>query len=155
MIWGSFASNQKGRMVIWDKSWGSMNAEKFIERIIPQIRYFSIDLLADGIEPLLQQDGASSHTARLTRQALAAATIETTSHPPYSPDLNPIENIWDWIKDYISQRYGSMVIALDDMKFVIQDAWDAVPKWLLESLVNSMPERVAEVIRQQGGPTHY
>jgi hypothetical protein len=90
--------------------------------------------MIDWIEPLLMQDGARCHWSRFTRAELERWQIECTDHPPYSPDLNPIENVWNWIREYISQRYGEQDISLDRLKPVVEDAWQEVPEYMLENL---------------------
>jgi len=44
---------------------------------------------------MLMQDNARSHMARITAQFLEDNNIQVLSHPPMSPDLNPIEHVWD------------------------------------------------------------
>ena len=39
------------------------------------------------------QDNASIHTAHLVREWLDSNSIQVIDWPPYSPDLNPIENV--------------------------------------------------------------
>jgi hypothetical protein len=111
--------------------------------------------MIDWIEPLLMQDGARCHWSRFTRAELERWQIECTDHPPYSPDLNPIENVWNWIREYISQRYGEQDISLDRLKPVVEDAWQEVPEYMLENLTRSMPKRVQQVIEREGAATDY
>jgi len=40
--------------------------------------------------------------------------------PPNSPDLNPIENIWSYMKDIIARDYGEVSSAVE-MKRIVQD----------------------------------
>ena len=47
----------------------------------------------------LQQDGASSHTARITQQFLIDNQVALHWHPPKSPDMNPIEDVWKIMKN--------------------------------------------------------
>ena len=39
-------------------------------------------------------DGAAIHTAYTVRRWFQDMGIPVTDHPPFSPDLNPIEHIW-------------------------------------------------------------
>ena len=52
------------------------------------------------------QDGAPSHTAALILQDFKERGVYVIMWPPYSPDLNPIEICWNWMKDYIEDKYG-------------------------------------------------
>ncbi len=49
------------------------------------------------------RDGAPAHASAETKKELAERGIVTINWPPYSRDLNPIENVWNWMKDYISK----------------------------------------------------
>ncbi len=44
---------------------------------------------------------------------------------------------------------------INDLKIAILLAWNQLSLDLLKQLVKSMPSRIFEVIRKNGGPTHY
>jgi transposase len=44
------------------------------------------------------QDNAPCHTSRAFKAFLQRNSIKFLEWPPYSPDLNTIENIWQWMK---------------------------------------------------------
>jgi transposase len=44
---------------------------------------------------------ASFHKSETLREALALAGIGLLFLSPYSPDLNPIEALWSWLKGWI------------------------------------------------------
>lgn len=46
-------------------------------------------------------DNAPVHTASIIQELLAGLGVEVMVWPPYSPDLNPIENIWALMKAII------------------------------------------------------
>ena len=48
-------------------------------------------------------DNATFHKSPTIREALEAAGIALLFLPPYSPDLNPIEQFWAWLKAWIRQ----------------------------------------------------
>jgi transposase len=47
---------------------------------------------------IFMQDNARVHTARVVKEVLNSLQIEVMIWLPYSPDLNPIENLWSLMK---------------------------------------------------------
>ncbi|KAG5742465.1 hypothetical protein H9Q70_014698, partial [Fusarium xylarioides] len=56
-------------------------------------------------QPIFMQDGSRVHTAAATMTYLRDNGIEVLDWAPYSPDLNPIENIWELLKLWIEGHY--------------------------------------------------
>ena len=54
------------------------------------------------------QDGVPGYLARDTRQELKERRIYIVFWPAFSPDLNPIKKVWDWIKNYIDLYYDDI-----------------------------------------------
>ena len=52
------------------------------------------------------QDGAPRHASRATRIELESRGIKLIFWPAFSPDLNPIETCWNWMKHYIEDKWG-------------------------------------------------
>ncbi|KAF2690711.1 hypothetical protein K458DRAFT_287416, partial [Lentithecium fluviatile CBS 122367] len=50
------------------------------------------------------QDNSRIHRAKNTEAWFKRNKISLFPHPPYSPDLNPIENIWSILKDRLNKR---------------------------------------------------
>ncbi|KIH43155.1 hypothetical protein ANCDUO_26845 [Ancylostoma duodenale] len=44
---------------------------------------------------------------------------------------------------------------VDDLKTAILEAWDQIDDNTIQNLVKSMPRRIFEVIRNDGGPINY
>lgn len=72
--------------------------------------------------------------------------------PPYSPDMNPIENIWAIMKKQVRQNNPG---TLDELKEQIQLAWNSINDDVIGNLIGSMNKRCAAVIRANGGHTKY
>ena len=97
------------------------------------------------------QDGASGHAARDTRQELEERGIRTIIWPAFSPDLNPIETAWNWMKDYIDQYYDDTdKLSYNQLRQAVIEAWNAIPNDFLDEQIRLMPERCEAVIRANG-----
>jgi hypothetical protein len=81
--------------------------------------------------------------------------------PPYSPDLNPIENLWALLKAKIYELRPDLLHMPnnDETKDILvataQQAWDELEIGHLEHLSESMPHRVEAIIESQGWYTPY
>ena len=74
--------------------------------------------------------------------------------PSQSPDLNPIEHLWDEVERRL--RRHPVRIKTPDALFVhLRQAWNSIEADVCERLVSSMPERVRQVIANKGGATSY
>lgn len=149
MFWGCFAGNQKGPAVIWEKEWGRINSESYQKRILPLLEAF----WKDHDSFVIQQDNAPSHNSGSTRTYLRDhfPHAHIADWPSNSPDLNPIEHVWAFMKKWISDQPGERPTGLK-LRPAISSAWEAVPADMLTKLYSSMPSRLRRVIEANGGP---
>ncbi|KAH9203522.1 hypothetical protein DL95DRAFT_472305 [Leptodontidium sp. 2 PMI_412] len=54
------------------------------------------------VELKFQQDGGAGHNAKATLAYMADRGIVPIFHYPFSPDLSPIEALWDRMKDILA-----------------------------------------------------
>lgn len=103
---------------------------------------------------VFQQDNAPIHTARAVKAWIDEQNVELLLWPPYSPDMNLIENIWGWLvrKVYAS---GRQFEDRESLIMSIRSAWSEISLDYIKKLYDSMPNRVFEVISNKGGSTHY
>ena len=88
---------------------------------------------------ILHQRGLHpAHISKLAKGWLDQQNILTMKWPAYSPDLNPIEHVWAWIKAFLHKKKGHITSYLD-LEREIRELWDEVNGAMLESLVQSMP----------------
>ena len=59
------------------------------------------------------QDSAPCHTAKLTKRFLDSHNIPTIKWPANSPDLNPIENVWGYLKEKIVGKHNMTVSSVE------------------------------------------
>ena len=99
------------------------------------------------------QDGASVHTAKIVKKWFIENEIKTLEWPPQSPDLNPIENLWSFMKLKLRDTHCKNLAELEDAikKLRCQD----IKMDTFISHVQSMPRRLEQVIERKGGHTSY
>ncbi|KAH7699637.1 hypothetical protein AAVH_33258, partial [Aphelenchoides avenae] len=92
---------------------------------------------------------APCHVARPVREWFQQNGIRVVEWPAQSPDLNPIENLWNIVKRKIGRKNFSTKAGLFE---AVSTAWDEIPYETIIELVNSMPKRCLEVICSNGMP---
>lgn len=109
MFWGCFWGSIKDLDFFWEKDWGTIGAKTYCEHIVPVVYQYLQDI--QGLEgqvreKLFMQDGALGHAVKDTKALLRQLGIVVINWPPYSPDLNPIETLWNYMKEYLQRKYG-------------------------------------------------
>ncbi|UYV66518.1 hypothetical protein LAZ67_4001945 [Cordylochernes scorpioides] len=94
-------------------------------------------------------DNARPHRARLVNKYLQSENIRRMDWPARSPDLNPIEHVWDAFGRRIGARHPSPR-TLVELRTALLKEWGLLPLDLLQSLVNSMRARCETVIAVRG-----
>ena len=74
--------------------------------------------------------------------------METLDQPAYSPDLNPIENIWSWLKLKVS---GDMPKNIAELKTSIRKWWKTITPDMLRPYIEGMESRFIDVVSKKGG----
>ncbi len=72
--------------------------------------------------------------------------------PANSPDLNPIENLWDIVKRKMRDTRPNNA---DELKATVKETWASIPPQQCHKLITSMPRRIEAVIKAKGAPTKY
>jgi transposase len=99
------------------------------------------------------QDGAPCHASKRIKQYLADKPFQVMDWPGNSPDLNPIENAWNFMKNRLNSQDISSVPKL---KEAITKMWTMdISVEYLRTLSDSMPRRMEEVIKNGGDMTKY
>ncbi|UYV76484.1 Transposase [Cordylochernes scorpioides] len=145
MVWGAIAYDSRSPLL---RIQGTMTAQRYIDDVL---RPVTLPYLQGVPNALYQQDNARPHTARISQQAMQ--DVQMLPWSPYSPDLSPIEHVWDII--------GRRLHALpqprseDELWQMVEKEWRAIPQDAIRTLIDSLPRRVAACIAVRGGPTCY
>ena len=95
------------------------------------------------------QDNAPGHAAAYTKEELKSRGVEMIFWPAFSPDLNPIETVWNIMKNYIQENYEEK-LSYDKLRVAVKEAWEAVEEDKLAELLSSMHLRCEAVIAAHG-----
>lgn len=134
---------------------GNMDQNMYLN-ILQDNLQASVDLL--GLPPnwIFQQDNDPKHTARLIKEWLLYRVPKQLNSPPQSPDLNPIEHLWEELDRRIRLPHIRCKITnKETLKTELLAAWNAIPPTITRNLVQSMQKRLQAVITTNGGPTKY
>jgi hypothetical protein len=75
--------------------------------------------------------------------------IDYITHPLQLPDLNPIEGVWNILKQRVRKRRWQ---SLDVLKEVLQDEWSKITMEEVCARISEMPQRFNHLIKSGGGP---
>jgi transposase len=100
----------------------------------------------------LQQDNDPKHTCRVAKDFLAQNRVKVMDWPANSPDLNPIENLWQIIKNKVEKRMPQNV---EELKEFLVEEWEAISKETVNNLVSSIKNRCNLVLERNGDRIEY
>ena len=157
MFWGCFSSTSgKGPSLFQEKNQGSISEESYREHILSLIHEQICENEKHNIELYFMQDRASGHRACRTLAELQERRIRVIFQLPYSPNLNPIKNCQNWIKDYIEDKQGLQEKpSYDNLRRYMQEAQAALPNKYWRELLDLMLARCQAVIDANGMHTKY
>lgn len=100
----------------------SEHLEKFIYLYVKDIIAYvaaewKVSYTVPGMQHWLKRHGFSYKKPAIVRKYLETSKIELHFLPPYSPNLNPIERLWKWMKDRV--MYNTYYKEFEDFKLAI------------------------------------
>lgn len=147
MVWGSISSTGVGPLIRID---GKLNAKAYLDLFRHRLWYYFPGLY-DGTQ-IFQADGAGPHGADIVHNWFTKYDIKTLEWPARSPDLNIIEDCWNKIE---FDMRGRVFDSQDDLWNEVNNRWRQLSLEFLTHLYTSLPNRMLEVIKAQGGVTRY
>jgi transposase len=150
MVWGCFSWRGRGGIEFL-KTGEMMNGVRYRQLLDEKLEFF---MDRHGCTHFLQ-DGAPCHRSKIvTAWFQQRPNIQLVDWPGNSPDLNPIETVWAWMKKKLQDHNCTN---LQQWKEAIQKVWVESTEEcaFLQNLVTSMPCRMQEVIDREGAMTKY
>ncbi|GFV74564.1 transposable element Tcb1 transposase [Trichonephila clavipes] len=109
---------------------------------------------AMGAEFLFMVDNARPHRANIVDECLQSEDITRMDWPSYSPDLNPIDQVWDMLGRRIAARQHPP-ISLPELRRALLDEWCNIPQDQIDNLILSMPRRCKACFASSGRHAPY
>ncbi|GFU11730.1 transposable element Tcb2 transposase [Trichonephila clavipes] len=130
MVWAGIMINGRTRLHVVAN--GTMTGQRYIDEVLlPHVFLFRG---AVGDKFVFMDDHATCHRTLAVQDCLDSEGIRRLVRPPRSPDLNPIENVWDALgrqvagRNYTPTNKNTLIRALTD-------EWDKLPQQLLDNVV--------------------
>lgn len=150
MVWGCIGQYGVGDLVVVD---GNLNNVQYRDILNEHLISSVENIFGDREYPFVfQDDNATPHRARAVQDWMFQQGINRMDWPAQSPDANPIENIWNDIGKAITKERPFTRQALIGCIF---RAWGDVTQQRLDKLYDTLPRRMAAIIRSRGYPTKY
>ncbi|GFX17222.1 transposable element Tcb1 transposase [Trichonephila clavipes] len=93
-----------------------------------------------------------THSADISKLWVLYQCPSVIKTPDQSPDLNPIKDVWDYLQQKL---YDHQISNKQYLRNYLVEEWTEIDRSFRKKLIQSMPNRLGDVIRSRGGPTKY
>ncbi|GFU53001.1 transposable element Tcb2 transposase [Trichonephila clavipes] len=133
LVWAGIVLNGRTELHIFDR--GSVTGDHYCEEVLlPHMRLFRG---AIGPDFIFMDDNARPHRTLAVEELLESEDTPLMDCPAYSPDLNPIEHVWDALGRRIAARLHHPENT-QQLKRMLIEEWALLPQEMLHQLVLSM-----------------
>lgn len=158
-----YNQNGGGNIMVWScMSWEVFGKLHLIEGMMDKYIYCNIlkmelmgTIQMQGLEEdevIFQHDNDPKHTAHYIVDWLRVQKFQPIGHLSQSPDLNPIEHLWNEV-DCCLRRSKKKPTNKSDLWEKIQEIWYNIEPNVVRKLIYSMPKRAHDVYQARGGYT--
>ncbi len=99
------------------------------------------------------QDNDPKHTSRVAKAFFQDNSINWWPTPAESPDLNPIENMWHELKEYVRREVKPTT--KDELVRGIMEFWETVTGEKCRKYIRHLHKVIPRVIELDGAATGY
>ncbi len=150
MVWGCISGHGVGPLV---KIEGIMDRYKYLDILRMHMIPHSEENLP--LRWSFQHDNDPKHTAKAVKDFLLKEKVPVMKWPPQSPDLNPIENMWEQLDQMVRKNHPEKFNNTDELFRALTQAWKKISKEYVQKLILSMKSRCRTVIQNKGFATKY
>ena len=149
MVWGGIHLNGRTPLHLVQ---GTLTGARYRDDILRPIVMPTLRAMGRG--SILQDDNAPPHRAMVARAFLQQQNIPRMDWPARSPDLAPIEHLWDSLGRSVRDNHPPAA-NLAQLSNYLQQEWQNISQATIRTLINSMRQRCVETLAANGGHTRY
>ena len=149
-VWAGISWNAKTELVFLDRN---VTANTYADLLQSHLLPFVHREYGGPANCILQDDNAAPHRAAAVQQYKQQLQLRTLRWPSRSPDMNPIEHVWSYIKRNIQLQGPPQ--NLQQLRQAMIDCWGQIPRDYIRRLILGMPRRVSSLLLARGGYTRY
>ena len=148
MVWGHFSGDKGRRGLYFIPEKVTMRGDSYL-RVLDHHMLLFWDIRRCNH---FMQDGDPVHRSRVVKKWLKDNHVPVLECPRNSPDLNPIENAWNYMKNKVQEAHSTNIQTL---KEVLTKLWVPIYAEYFRKFVESMPNILHNVIKAKGHMTKY
>src|SRR5689334_16614271 len=118
---------------------GTLNSELYQsilkEELIKTLKWYNLE----KSDIIFQQDNSTVHTSKSTQEWIQKNNLTVFQWPAQSPDMNPIEYLWNELKRRVKNSSKS-ITSVQSLWDIIQEEWEKIPTEFCQKLIFSMNE---------------
>lgn len=161
MVWGAITYNQVSDLIIMQRDMKAKRQGYTAESYIQALQFGLPSIFTE--EKIFQQDNAPIHTAKKSKAFFTKEKLHLLDGwPPYSPDLNVIENLWAILKKHLYEEFpdcdawpGTEEEIQRRMEDALVHTWSIIDKGIVNRLMWSMKQRMIDCVAADGWYTKY
>ncbi|GFY22251.1 transposable element Tcb2 transposase [Trichonephila clavipes] len=131
---------------------GPLTARRYRDEILRTIEVPYATAIGDDF--ILMDDNSRPHRANLVEDSLFEEGIVRMEWPACSPDMNPIEHFWDALGRRVAGRQPPPQ-TFQELEKALLEEWDKIPQLVINSPIDSMPQRFSTLLAVRGNHTPY
>ncbi|GFU82038.1 transposable element Tcb2 transposase [Trichonephila clavipes] len=131
---------------------GPLTARRYSDEILRPIVVPYAAAIEDDLN--LMDDNCRPHRANLVEDFLFEEGIVRMEWPASFPDMNPIEHVWDALGRRVA-GHEPPPQTLQELERALLEEWDRISQLVINSLIDSMPQRCSALLDVRGNHTPY